>query len=111
MIFFLPWVVFILVAIMAVPIAHMMDKKKARARFGDDHLDDAFGQMEDDDALQDVQEDNNMALEEPEAVDDLVQSRWQPQMASMTTCRRLSKPLFQDKNKLRLSSERLLQCA
>ena len=69
MIFFLPWVVFILVAIMAVPIAHMMDKKKARARFGDDHLDDAFGQMEDDDALQDVQEDNNMALEEPEAVD------------------------------------------
>ena len=37
MIFFILWVVFLLFAIIAVPIAAMLDKKKQRAAYGDYH--------------------------------------------------------------------------
>ena len=63
MLYFIPWVVFILAAIIAVPIASMMDKKKAGASYIDSAQDDAFDEYSDEDESDEYQQD-------AEAVDD-----------------------------------------
>lgn len=64
MLYFIPWVVLLLVTILAVPIASMMEKRKMQAEYGG--YDDGGGDVSltDDDELEPLEDGDGAVLEE-----------------------------------------------
>ena len=62
MLFFIPWVVFLLLIIIAVPIAAMLDGRKARSSY--DSYDSGMGGEMDDESLEPLEDAGDGVLEE-----------------------------------------------
>ena len=44
MIFFIPWVIFLLFVILAIPVTSMLEKRKYKAAMADQYGDESFGE-------------------------------------------------------------------
>ena len=50
MMYFIPWVIFLVIVILSVPIASWMEKRKQRAAYGDQMMDEEYDEFDEEEA-------------------------------------------------------------